>query len=423
MGESAPEGRHDFTLLWIAATISYAGTAVTTVALPMVALVTLHASTFDIGIISAAGLICWLLLGLSAGVWVDRVVRRPLLIACDVVRALALVTVPIAAALDLLTVLQLIAVALIVGAGSVLFDIASQVYLPAVVPPAQLLVGNSKLQGSQAAAQTGGPALGGLLVQLITAPLALVVDVASYLVSALLLVSVRRSETPVVSITKQRMLPQIKEGLAYVLRDDLVRPLLFLATGINLAAAAFDVLLVPFLLRSEDISPGLIGVLIACGGVGGVVGAAIGPKIAVRIGSARTMLIVAVLGPVLGLLVPMTTAGAGLVLFAVGLAGRELCIAVVSLLARTYRQMTAPPELLARVTASIKFISWGVLPIGAFLGGAAGQWLGNRNALWAVSALALLTMVPILFSPVRGRRDLLDDERTPQKPATVTVPK
>lgn len=401
-------GGHDFVLLWASNTVSCFGTALTTVALPIVALVTLNASTFDVGLISAAGLLCWLVLGLSAGVWVNRIARRPLMIGCDITRAIALASVPAAALLDVLSLIQIIAVALVVGVSSVFFDIASQTYLPAIVDAEHLLSGNSRLQAGQTAAQTGGPATGGALVQLIGAPLTLLVDVFSYVFSALCLKAVRKREEALAEVRGERMIPQIREGLRYVFDDPVIRPLMLVAAGLNLLGAAFDTLLVPFLLRTVGVVPGLIGVLLALGGLGGVLGAAYGGFFATRVGTARTLLLAACIGPPIAMLVPLSTAGIGLLLFSVGLVGREVCIAVISLLARSYRQMTAPRDLLSRVTASIKFISWGVLPVGALLGGSLGQLLGNRGALWIICGLLLLTPLPLLFSAVRVRSDLID---------------
>lgn len=410
-------GGRDFVRLWAATTVSDFGTTLTTVALPIVALVTLRASTFEVGLISAAGLVSWLVLGLSAGVWVDHLARRPLMVACDLVRAAALVSVPIAVAAGVVSVPQLVVVALVIGVGSVFFDIAGQTYLPLVVEADGLLTGNSRLQASQSAAQTGGPAAGGALAQLIGAPLTLLVDVASYLFSALCLSTIRTRDEPAAVARRGRMLPQIREGLRYVLADPVIRPLMLVAAGLNMLGAAYDTLLVPFLLRTVAVDPALIGVLLALGGVGGVLGGALGPRVAARFGGARTMVITACVCPLISMLAPLSTAGAGLVVFAAGLVGREVCITMFSLLARSYRQATVSRALLSRVTASIRFISWGVLPVGALLGGSLGELAGNRAALWVVCGLLLLTPLPILFSAVRGRRDLPDVPAYESQPA------
>jgi MFS family permease len=411
-------GSADFVRLWTSGTVSFFGTAVSTVALPLVALGTLGASTFEASVISAAGLLAWLLLGLSAGVWIERVVRRPLLIACDVVRAVALATIPLAYALHVLTIAQLVLVALVIGVGSVFFDVAIQTYLPSIVSREELLGGNSKLQTSENAAKTGGPAAGGALVSAIGAPLTVLVDVASYVFSAICLATVRQREQPPEPQPHRPVVTRIREGIHAVLGDPVLRPLTLVAASLNFLGAGFDTLLVPFLLRGLDLSPALIGLLIALGGVGGVLGAAAGATIARRFGDARVMMVAALAGPLLSLLVPTAFGGIGLLLFGIGLIGREACISVYSLLARSYRQLTTPPGLLARVTASIKFLSWGVLPIGALAGGLLGQLLGNRAGMWVICLALLATPLPLVLSGLLRRRELDQPSATAAEPTT-----
>lgn len=392
-------GTPDFARLWFGGTVSYFGTAVTAVALPLVALLTLHATTFEVGILSASGYISWLLFGLHVGVWVERHVRRPLLVACDLTRAAALVSVPVLAAFRMLTLVQLIVVALVVGIGTVFFDIASQTYLPSIVERDVLLSGNSKLQASVAAAQTTGPAVGGGIVQLVGAPAALLVNVASYLVSARCLLAITHREAPPAQAGPRPVLRQIWDGLAFTVRDPVMRALLVVAASVNLLSAAFDTtLVIPFLVRTLHVPPGLVGVLLAVGGVGGVLGAGLGARFATKLGFGRALLVAAVAGPIFSPLVPAGLPGAGLVLVAAGLFAREASVATLSLLIRTYRQISAPSELLARVTATYRFLAWGVLPIGAFGGGLLGQWLGNRAALWTVCGALVATPLPIVVA-------------------------
>jgi MFS family permease len=330
------------------------------------------------------------------------------LITCDVIRAVALVTIPVAYAFHVLTIVQLVLVALVVGVGSVFFDVAIQTYLPSIVSRDGLLAGNSKLQTSEMAAKTGGPAVGGAMVSAIGAPLTILVDVASYVFSAIFLATVRRREQPPEPQPHRPVASRIREGMHTVLSDPVLRPLTIVAASLNFLGAGFDTLLVPFLLRGLNLSPAMIGVLVALGGLGGVLGAAAGAAIARRFGDARAMVVAALVGPLLSLLVPTAFGGVGLLLFAVGLIGREVCISMYSLLARSYRQLTTPAGLLARVTASIKFLSWGVLPIGALVGGLLGQLLGNRAGMWVICLALLLTPLPLVLSGLLRRRHLDD---------------
>jgi MFS family permease len=394
-------GSPDFVRLWAGGTVSYFGTAVTTVALPIVALETLQATTFQVGLVSASGLIAWLLFGLEAGVWIEGTARRRLLIACDLIRAAALLSVPLAAVTGVLSIAQLALVALVVGVASVFFDIASQTYLPSIVGKNELLSGNSKLQASQSAALAGGPAAGGAFVQLLGAPLTLLVDVSSYLFSAACLFAVKQREATLEHDRSTRIIAQVRQGIAYVLQDPAMRTLTLVAAGVNLLGTGFETLLIPFLLRTVRVSPALIGVLVALGGIGGIIGAAMAARFARQFGVDKALLISALAGPLLAMLVPLTVPGPGLLLFAAGVLGIEGCVAVLSLLTRSYRQAATPPELLARVTATYRFLSWGVRPVGALAGGALGQWVGNRAALWVVCTAFLLTPVPIVSSWLR----------------------
>lgn len=395
----------DFTRLWIATGVSNLGTGVTRIALPLVALLVLQATTFQIGVIAAAAEASWLLFGLSAGVWIEQMMRRRLLIVCDVLRAVAVLSVPVAYWTGGLSIVQLVALALVVGVCTVFFDIANQTYLPSILTHDRLLAGNSRLQVAESGAAAAGPVVGGALVTVLGAPLALLVDVGSYLVSIVCLGTVRGAEPARPAVDRRPpMLAQIKEGLAYVVADPVMRRLVVVAAGINFLIAGVEVLTVPFLLRDVGVLPVVIGVLVAIGGIGAVIGAAAGGAVAARLGGTRTLLLAASLAPLFVLLVPATSAGLGLVFFAVGSIGAEICIATVSLLARTYRQMSAPSDLLARVTASIKFLSWGALPLGALAAGAVGQLVGPRAALVAIGVAFLLTPLPIIASPLRGRR-------------------
>ncbi|MFG2349683.1 MFS transporter [Streptomyces phaeochromogenes] len=394
--------------MWAADTVSYFGTAVTAVALPILAIEELKATTFEVGVIGAAGVVAWLVFGLSAGVWIDRRTKKPLLVFCDLVRAAVLFSVPVVAAFDLLTLPYLVAVAATVGVASVFFDIGSQTYLPAVIEPQHLVSGNSKLQVSDTAAQTAGPAVGGVLVQILGAVASLVVDAVSYLLSALLLGGIRKKEKAPEPPKSSALLPQIREGLVFVWRDPVFRPLMLVAAGLNLFGRAFDTLLVPFLLHEFDLSPAQVGIALAIGGVGALFGSVVGPVMARKFGEAKSLWIAAFVGPPLGLLVPISDMGPQILFFAVGLFGREAGIAMFSLMARSVRQLTSPPHLLARVTATIKFVSWGVLPIGALTGGALGQLLGERSAMVVFCLLLLFAGIPLLFVSMKEVQKQVD---------------
>jgi MFS family permease len=418
----ARSGGRDFALLWTSTTVSTLGDATTTVALPLVALITLHASTLQIGIVSAASVGAWIVFGLTAGVWVDRLPKRPLLIVCDIARAAALLSVPIAAVTDVLTLAQLVVVAFVISVGSVFAGIGFQAYVPWVVAPERLLPANSQLQGSEQAASVGGPALGGALVQLVGAPATLLTDMASYLVSAVCLRGIGRgkAEPEPEPAPPGGLLAQIREGLSFVWRHPVLRPLALTAASLNLWSTAFTTLSVVFLVRTLHVSPGLVGVLLAADGVGGVLGAVVVGRLVERLGNARTLIVAVLVGPALSLLIPLTTRGAGLLLFVVGTGGLAVFIIAFSVVARVYRQTVSPPQLLGRVTAVNKFISWGVLPIGALLAGALGSAIGNRPTMWVIAiGIVLTTPLAFAFSPLRSSREL--EVRVPQPAGAAEV--
>lgn len=400
-----------FGRIWAATSVSAMGTAVTDVALPLTAIYVLHASAFEVGVVSAATVVAWLVVGLPAGVLVHRIPLRRGLLVADLLRAAVLVSVPITAWLHALTLAQLVAVAVVIGVCSVLFDVGFSTYLPAVVPHEQLTSRNSLVQGGESAAQVGGPALGGVLVQLMGAATTLVLDVASYLFSAVCLFSL-----PVVSerggSTGGSFVAQIREGLTFVRRDPLIGPMTLAATALNFTGAAIGAMSSVFLVRTLHLSAGWVGLLIASAGLGGVLGASLATKVVLRLGSARAAVGSIMVAPLFALVIGTATRGPGLALFVVGNIGLAASTVVFSVVARTYRQVRVPRELLARVMATVRFVSWGALPIGGLVAGSLAEWLGVRPALEVSAAVLLFGPVPVLFSPARRRRELTDEVTT-----------
>lgn len=394
----------NFNVTWTSIVVSDLGTAVTSVALPLTAVLTLHASTLQVSLLTAAGLVSWILFGLFAGVWVDRLQRRRLLIACDTVRAIVLLSVPLAAAYHMLTLTQLVVVAFVIGVGAVFFDIGFQTYLPQVIAEDQLMAGNSKLQGSSQAAQLAGPALGGAIVNLVGAPLTLLIDAGSYLVSAGCVAGIRAMDVrPAGAETHGRMLDDIRHGLRYVWRHPVIRPLMLAAASFNLWGAGIEAVAVVFLIRDVGLTSAAAGAVLVGNGIGGVLGAFVAPALSRMMGDGRAALLAAIAGPAAALLLPLSAHGARVTCFVAGSIGLSAFTVVFSVMARVYRQTAVPAELLGRVTSVVRFVSWGVLPLGALFGGVIGQVAGNRAALWWVCTLALaLTPLSLLLSPLRG---------------------
>jgi len=412
VAQQGARGDRDLWLLVLGRGISLFGTGVTRIAIPLFALLVLHASPFEIGVLGAAGLAAWFVVALPAGALLEGRSLRRTMVASDLVCALALVSVPLMAGLARVTLYQLLVVCLVVGVATVLGEIAGQALLPEVVPRDELVTANSLLQTSESIANALGPALGGGLVRLIGATWAICVDVASYLASVAAVLSMRKGRVPArpAPAAGQRVgaWTRIREGLRYVITDPVLRPLALLATVLNFLSGGFDTLVIPFLVKTVQVPSAWVGILVGVGSAGAVVGSAMAPRL-VRVfgGPIHTMLVLVLLATGAALLVPMTRPGPALGLFIVGYLLRDAAIAAMALLARSYRQMTVPPELLTRTTASIKFMSWGVLPFGALFGGLAGQFIGYRGALWLLAGLLIIAPAILYFSQLRRNPDLI----------------
>jgi MFS family permease len=395
-----------FWRYWAGSTVSGLGDAVTLVALPLLAVLHLHATSFEVSLITAASFSAWILIGLPAGVVVHRLPLRGTQVAMDLIRGLALLSLPLAAFFDVLSLLQVIGVALVVGFATVIFDVGNATFLPSIVPEDELVARNSLVSASGAGVQLGGPALGGALVQAFGAPAALLVDVVSYLASAALLRSLPRPSVQRRSSTGASMRRLIRAGLSFVFRHDVIRPCVITATIVNFVCGGLLALTTVYLVRGLGASAGTVGVLVASEGAGTLVGAAITPRVSVRYGSARAFRWAATIGAVMALLMPLATGTIGLVLFSLGNAGFAGGVVVISILARTHRHKVVPRELLPRVMATVRFISWGVVPLGALAAGLAASALGNRRALWLVVISSLLVPIVLWLSSMRTRHTL-----------------
>ncbi|MFD8611776.1 MFS transporter [Streptomyces sp. NPDC059631] len=405
-GRAAARSAAVFWRYWGASTVSGVGDAVTAVALPLLAVLVLHASAFQVSLITAASYAAWIVIGLPAGVLVHRLPLRGTQVAMDLVRAVAVASVPVAAALGALSLAQLIAVALVVGLASVVFDVGTSTFLPSIVGKDELTARNSLTSGTRAATQLGGPSLGGVLVQVLGAAASVVVDAVSYVLSAALMAGLPRVDHPAQEGPRRGMGEMIREGWRYVVRHPVIGPCAADATAVNFVCGGLMALTPVFLVRTLDAPPALVGLLIATEGVGTLIGAALTPRIAARLGTGRALRWAAVAAPCCAVLLPLSGHAAGLAVFALGNAGFAAAVVVTSIVTRTYRQTATPPELLPRVMATVRFISWGAIPFGALAAGTAAALCGNRASLALLAVLSLISPAVLLASPVRRMRDL-----------------
>jgi MFS family permease len=402
--------RHrDFRLLWIGQTTSTLGSSVTSVALPLVAVASLEASTFQVALLSAAAWLPWLLIGLPVGAWVDRLPRRPVMLACDLASLLFFLSVPVAAWLGRLSIGHLLAVALGAGTTSVVFQTAYQVYLPSLLDRDEVAEGNAKVQASEAAAQVGGPGVAGLITQLAGAANALLVDAASFLASAICLLSIQaREPRPVRARHDSTLRQEIGEGIRFVARDPYLRVLTVFGAASNIGLIGYQAILVVFLVREVGVSPGMVGGLTAATSLGGVLGATSATAAARRFGSARSLLVAELGAAPFGLLIPLTMPGTGLALTVAGGFVIGTGVAVGNVLKGSFRQTYTPHGLLGRVTVSMQLVNYGTIPLGAVLGGVLGTVLGVRPAIWIIMTGLALSGLILLVGPLRRNRDLPD---------------
>jgi MFS family permease len=395
----------DFLNFWAAHTVSQFGSQVTALALPLAAILVLDASAFQVAVLGVVEFLPWVLLSLPAGVWVDRLPRRPILVASDWGRAVVLVSVPIAYVLDVLTLGQLYVVGFVAGTLTVFFDVSYQSYLPSLVEREQLQDGNSKLEISRSAALVGGPGLGGVLVSVLAAPYAILADAVSFVGSALLLFRIRRREPARASATaRPTMRAEIGQGLRFVIRHPLLRPyMLFVATGNFFMTLLSSVFLV-FAVRDLDLTPGTIGLIFSVGNIGSLVGALSATRVARTLGLGTALIVVAAAGHFSLLLIPLASGASAIPLLVISQVLIGFYILNWYVNAISLIQAITPAHLLGRTNASRRFVVWSVIPFGGLAGGSLASAVGLREAIWVGAIGASAAIVWLVFSPVRSIR-------------------
>ena len=407
--------QRDFLLLWGGQAISQVGSQVTILALPLVAIVLLHASTLQVGLLSATTTSAYLLVSLPAGVVADRVAKRTLMLASDLAQIVVIGSVPLACAAGVLSLGQLYVVALATSVLEVFFLVSYTSYLPVLVSPDQLMDGNGKLSTTQSAAQIAGPGLGALLVGVAGAALAMGSDALSFAVSAACLLAIRRREPrqrPAAesaggsSRTFRGFRAEIGAGLNYVLREPVLRHAVAWNGSANFFVIMVETMGPLFLIRVVHLRPAYVGVLLALGAVGGVVAGATARPLIRRIGSARIAWLSMTVFALPGLLIPLAGPGWWVLLFAGGWISWTFSATLCSVALTSYQQATCPPALRGRVSAAQRWINWGTLPLGGLAGGALGTAIGVHATLWLAVIGASASGLWLYLSPLRGQRDL-----------------
>jgi MFS family permease len=402
-------GHADFLKLWTGQSISEFGSQISALAIPWLAAVGLHASPLQFSLLGVLGFLPFIIFALPAGVWVDRLRRRPILIIGDAARAVLLGVLPVLWAFDALQMWHLFVIQFVVGVFTVFFDVAYQSYLPALVDRDQLVDGNAKLQLTVSTAGVAGPGLSGALIAAITAPYAIVLDAISYVLSTVFMIRIRRPENlaeKTEGAPKPKMLPELKEGLAFVLRHPYLRPIAACTGSANFFGQILFAILLLYLVRTLHLSSFTTGVVFASFGVGSIVGAIAANRIQRKIGVGPAIVGNAVLFSVAGLAYPLAPqsspipalVGGGL---ALGFGSVAYNITQVSL-----RQAITPERLQGRMNATMRWIVWGTIPLGTLCGGLIASAYGLRAALWVGTIGSLFTFLPPLLSPVWRIREM-----------------
>jgi MFS family permease len=431
--------RHpNFARLWGAATVSLFGTQVSQIAIPFIAAVLLDASAAEVGLLTTIEFLPFLLFTLPAGVWVDRFPKKRILILGDLGRAVMLASIPVAFALDGLTIWQLYVVGFVNGVMTVFFDVADQSYLPSILERDELVEGNSKLQVSGSSAQILGQPLGGGIVAVLSAPVAVLVDAASFVGSAALILSIRERmgrtrdgasltdpaaavagdaiDGPIIEgsvaaeaaaaagppISTSGMRLQIMEGLRYIFGHAYLGNIAATTGTSNLFANIGFAIFPVFAYRTLELEPAQVGTIGGLGGAGVLIGALIASRVQGRLGVGRTIILSAAVSGPLGLLLPLSTPEMAFGLLSAFFFFSSMNNVLYNIAQVSLRQAITPDHLLGRMNATMRFLVWGTIPVGSLIGAGLSEIVGVRTTIWISAILACLAFLPVLFSKVRS---------------------
>ncbi|MEO3867485.1 MFS transporter [Nonomuraea sp. B12E4] len=397
----------DFRLLWGGQSVSLLGDQVFLLALPLVAVEALHASTMQVAVLSAVSKAPFLLIGLPAGVWVARLGLRRSMIGADVTRGLAVLSLPLAAWAGALGFPHLLLAASVTGAAMVFFQVAYQSYPPVLISDDRRLhAANTRLSFSESTALLIGPGLAGLVISVVGAARALLVDATSYLASVLTILAIRHGEESLTTPTRHPLWKEVGTGLRYVAVHPLLRPIMVCGAVYNLGVAMYDSLLVVFAVRQLHLSPSVLGLSIAIGGAGFPLGSLLARRLADRVGIGPSLTLAGI-PSVLGLAIAAGADGhLSVLLLATGTFVNGVGQGVFAVNALTIRHLATPPEMTTLATAVHRTVTWGMLPIGSTIAGVVGTVFDLRAAMLTAAGTATLCMIPLLARSMRRTRQL-----------------
>lgn len=400
----------NFRQLWIGDALGQFGAQLAMLALPIYAVSTLHATAWQMGALTAAETAAFLLIGLPAGAWVDRMRKRRTLIVADLVRAAVLVAVAATALTGHGSMPLLYVAGFVMSVATAFFDVSHQSYVPGLVGLERIVEGNSKLQATQSVAAVVAPAVGGALLRVIIAPALLTVTAVTYLGSAVAIWRIRHEEALPAREDRRPLRTEIAEGLAFVLRQPLLRRIVACTSIGNLAGAVSGALTVIYALRVLGLDEATLGAVYSASAIGGIAGAVLADRVARWVGEGRTVALSALAWtPALALTplaLPLSGTVPAAVTLIVGGIGGTFCVVLYNVAQVSFRQRLCPPALLGRMNASVRFIVWGTLPLGGLLGGFLGTHLGVLPTLWVAVGVSFLATLPVVLSPLVRMRDL-----------------
>lgn len=397
-----------FALFWSGQTISTLGAQVTAFAVPLLAAITLHATSFQMGLLRAAEFAPFLVFTLPAGVWADYGIRRWLMIAANLIRGVFITAVPLAVFLGWMHLGVLYFVMFIMGSLKTVFEMAYQTYVPEIVPRERLVNANSKIMMSYALGQSVGPGFGGIMVELLGAPMAVLTDATTYFLSAFCLFKIKHRETRI-RIQNESIFRQVFGGFRFVAEDRNIRSLLWLVTANNFFQNAVMAILVLYATRELGIRPGLFGVTVSIGGLGAVMGAVGAEQLGRRFGPGPFVVLSATVVAIAALCFPLVHTGD--VLGVVALAATYFVLSAgnssITVFAWTIRQTLTPSAFLGRMNGAFRFLVTGIMPFGAFFGGCLGESIGIRPTLFVSGVALILIAISGRFTPLMKLKSLV----------------
>ena len=399
--------RHrDFRLLWAGDVVSVFGFSLVGLAIPLLALQLLEADAFEMGLLTALENLAFLLIGLPAGALVDRWLKRRVLIWGDLTRGAMLLSIPIAWWLGVLTLPQVYVVVFLVGCVTVFFDVANQSYLPELVPSDAISEGNAKLQATQQVAQVGGPSIAAVMVRFLGSPLTIALTSICMAASALFVSRIRTEDRRPERVEGSRLRSEIAEGLQFVVRHPLLIRITACTGLSNFATSLSGGLFVLYVVRTLGLSETTLGLVFSTFAAGGLIGAVTSDRIARLLGEGRSIPISALFMAVTMVSTPLAAYVSPAPVLLVGGFLSGYAMVVYNVVQVSFRQRLCPPALLGRMNASIRFMVWGPMPVGAFVGGILGAQVGVVPALWVSVALGFVGALPVLLSPLNRMGDL-----------------